>query len=460
MQTATISRREFLDIVQRSYPGGLPVIRDEEIPSSVGGPEFTAVWRDRYSERDEALPSLICIPRHAQKDFFAWTYTYLPALRPLTAFIRVVDPSLLETLPKGNSTPSFGRFGEAFSALIIGEAVSYVEPRIDPRQLVSNACANTHSFAVTRAIALGYDEHIEEVSAAWYSVGEITKQSRRSFDVRALSAPFQVLHDLYSDGGHSRLLLPPQLRIIGEACHEIAFAGDVQDRTWRNLTSSFGYLSEVRDQMQESRENRVRAFDKAWEWFANNRHSDSLLSGFLCGYLGSRIAPGDLDHFGLVAKMLPVAPTASLWFSLCSGLQSGGQVLGFADGLGRRILRDLEQSDDVLGRPRCDLGLSELEVLFSRDKPLTDFRTGSSGLLTIELFPCVTTSIRWQRSNEFQVDLFERRDTSLVEARQLVRELAAALERVNLIRSQLARVVDVESDQPLQPKGDKRPKRR
>jgi hypothetical protein len=104
--------------------------------------------------------------------------------------------------------------------------------------------------------------------------------------------------------------------------------------------------------------------------------------------------------------------------------------------------------------------MNELEVLLTRDKPLTDFRTASNGLLTVELLACVTTSIRWQRANEFQADLFERHDASMVETRELVRELSFALERVDIIRRQLTRQVDIDSDYSSQPKGDKKPRRR
>jgi hypothetical protein len=136
---------------------------------------------------------------------------------------------------------------------------------------------------------------------------------------------------------------------------------------------------------------------------------------------------------------------AALWFSLCSGLQSRGQILAFGEGLGRRILRDIEQSDDVFGRPRCDVGVNELRILSSREKALTDFKTASSGLLTVELMPCVNTSIRWQRIAEVQSDLFGGRDIT-GETRELVRELSKALDRVEVIRRQLARNVDLDPD--------------
>jgi hypothetical protein len=445
MYITTASRRELLDIVQRTYPGEVSNLRNGETGPDLRDSELSLIWRDEMQERSHTLPSLVAIPRDFQKDFFAWTYTYLSSLRPFTAFVRVVDSNLLATIEKGNIVRNLGRLGEAFVALIIGEAAGYVEPRLDIRQLTSTACANTHSSALTRAVALGFDDHLKEVSASWQLVGELTKQSRRNLDANTLNAPFEVLHELYTDEQHLGNRFSSPLNHVSSACREIVREGDIQKHTWRELTSSFGSISELREQMQESRENRVRTFEKARDWFTTNPQGDPILRGFVCGYLGSRIAPGDLDHLHLVATMSPIAQTAALWFSLCSGLQSRGQILAFGEGLGRRILRDIEQSDDVFGRPRCDLGVNELRILSGREKALIDFKTASSGLLTVELIPCVNTSVRWQRIAEVQSDLFGGRDVT-VETRELVRDLSKALDRVEVIRRQLARNVDLDPD--------------
>lgn len=457
MYTASVSRREFLDILQRSYPGTpLSRTRDER-DYDLKGEDLQLVWKDERQCRDYVLPSMVVIPAGGQKDFFAWAFTYLATLRPFTAFIRVVEPSLFQSITRTESQRNLARVSEAFIALIIGEATSYVEPRLDLRQLTSNACANTHSYALTRATVLGLGEFSEHVSIAWASLGELTRQTRRHFDLASLRAPFQVLFELLT--GRSGPTLTPPNDLVRQACGELLKSGDINDRTWRELSDTLGGLFELRAQMQESRENRVRTLERASEWFADHRRAEPLLSAFVCGYLCSRIAPGDLDHLNLVSRFLPNTPAAMLWFSVCSGLQSHGQVSAFADGLGSRILRDLEQSEDLFGRPRCDIALAELELLSMRDKPLTDFRTSSNGMLTVELIPAVTTSIRWQRTAEVQVDLFERRDSS-ADVRNLVRELSFALERVEIIRRQLARHADLDPDNPTQSKGEKKARRR
>jgi hypothetical protein len=310
------------------------------------------------------------------------------------------------------------------------------------QQLTPNACANSHSYALARAVALGSEDLTEEVSSAWSSVRSLTRQRQWEHNLDDLRTAFRVL--LSCRGQRSTLVnsYPPVLPLLERACREIGEAGDIKDETWSELTGHRASLSELRGRMADSRENRVRAFDNAWITIAGLSQGDPTLASFLCGYLGSRIAPGELDHAAVVAKTLEAAPGALLWFGVCSGIRSDGQVLAFSKGLGQRILRDLEQASHVLDKPRCDLAIVELQVLFDREMPLAEFRTGGIGSLTVELMPGVTTSVRWPAELNEQGDLFERRG-ALFETRDLVKEMSMALARVDYVRARLERAVDL-----------------
>jgi hypothetical protein len=214
---------------------------------------------------------------------------------------------------------------------------------------------------------------------------------------------------------------------------------------------------ELIEQMSQSRENRLRAFEKLAQTLSKQAESKNSLPAFICGYMGSRIAPGELDHLNLLARLTPFAPSSLLWFCLCAGLQSHGQILAFFEGLGRRLLRDAEQNDTILSRPKCDVSLSELVVLLNRDKALSDFRTASNGSLNIELIPCITTTVRWPRTHDSQTELFEKRNSS-DEARVLFAELGSALERVDMIRRKLERALDM-SPSSSRYAQEKRPRR-
>jgi hypothetical protein len=458
MRTTIMNRRELLDIlVGRHRSSVQDSLSLEQVPEV--GQEMKVIWREEEISPGGTLPRVITMPREAHREFLAWTYTYLVTLRPFTAFIRLLDPAMGSELLRRSQVQDLGRFREAFVALIISESVSHLDLRPDfLRQLTPSACANSHSYALARAVALGSEEQIEEVSSAWFSVRDLTKQRHPEHNLGDLKMAFYVLMGCREYRSPPRGSMPLELPLFERACREIAEKGDIRDETWSDLTGPWASLSGIRRQMLESRESRVRAFDKAWETVGEIARTNPTLASFISGYLGSRIAPGDLDHVGVVARTLQDAPSALLWFGLCSGLRSDGQVLAFAGGLGRRILRDLEQTDHVLDRPRCDMAIAELEVLLNQAKPLADFRTGSNGSLTVELTPGVTTTVRWPRPSDTQADFFERRDLSF-ETRDLVKDLSVALDRVEYFRRRLERTVDLGVGSP-KGRTDLKPKRR
>jgi hypothetical protein len=458
MRTTTMNRRELLDLIagrrREGVQGGLEIE-----PTAEAKQEVTALWLEEELSPEGILPRALVMPKEAHRDFLAWTYTYLPALRPFTAFIRLLDPSTASELVKRKCVQDLGQFREAFGALIICEAMSYLGKRHElPQQLTPNACANSHSYALARAVALGFERDVEEVSSAWHSVRDLTKQRQWERNQTDIKMAFRVLTRSVDRQSTPSTEGPLELALFERACREIAYAGDIKNETWFDLTGRWASLSEIRMQMQESRESRVRAFEKAWLTIAETSQANPALAGFISGYLGSRIAPGELDHAGVVARTLESAPGALLWFGICSGLRSDGQILAFSGGLGRRILRDLEQANYVLDRPGCDLAITELDVLLNREKSLIDFRTGSSGSLTVELLPGVVTTVRWPSPSDAQADLFEKREVAS-ETRDILRDLSVALEQVDYLRRRLDRTFDLGTG-AQRGRSDPKPKRR
>jgi hypothetical protein len=401
---------------------------------------MTVVWREEDASANGTLPRLITMPGEAHREFLSWAYTYLSILRPLTAYVRLLDPLKASGMRDRGTATALGRFSEAFIGAIIGEAVSYLGLRPESlHQLTSNASANSHAYALTRVVALGLRQWLDEVSSAWSLVRELTGHAENHVpDAKHAVAILSGLRARQYTSGAS----DPELPLLEQACWEIADAGDIGDDTWSTLTAPWGStLLKIRAQMAGSRENRVRAFDRASAALADNPRVDRVLASFVSGYLGSRIAPGELDHLNIAARTLETAPSALLWFGVCSGLRSDGQILAFGGGLGRRILRDLEEGGDVLDRPRCDLAITELDVLLNREKPLTDFRPGSNALLTVELAPGVVTAVRWPKLAGAQAELFPSRVVPF-EVQLLIRDLSTALDRVDSIQRRLERAVD------------------
>src|SRR5439155_15625454 len=123
------------------------------------------------------------------------------------------------------------------------------------------------------------------------------------------------------------------------------------------------------------------------------------------------------------------------------GLQEHSNLQNYSAGLGRRVLRDLLQDDRFLDRPRCDIALTELNVLSDVPSPKLDFHTRLRGHVEVEIAPCVTSNIRWSPRGDFSMTS-SNQTFDPGEARQLLDEMDQSLSRIESVHSKLARLFE------------------
>ena len=177
---------------------------------------------------------------------------------------------------------------------------------------------------------------------------------------------------------------------IYSACVNLYRDSEVGPESWDLLSREYPRLREARREMQGPREGRVVFFEQFVFSLAETRRSDSEFASFLCGFLASQIGPGTLDYLSLLTPHLDQFPTSFLWYGLCSGLQHRSSLHGFSGALGRRVMREILRRESVFDSPLSDIALAELEALTSSDTAAMEFRTGTQGVLAIEIVPLVT----------------------------------------------------------------------
>jgi hypothetical protein len=192
--------------------------------------------------------------------------------------------------------------------------------------------------------------------------------------------------------------------------------------------------------MRGPREDRVTLFEKSLQSLLRNKPSNELHSAFVCGYLASQIGPGAIDHVSLLAPCVHTMPTTFLWYGLCAGLQQNSKLPSYAEGLGRRVLRDALHNENFLDRPSGDIALSELDVVTRSEGPAMEFHTGTKGHLEVELAPCVYSIVRWPSREEFTANRYSTM-LETAEVRDVLVEMDRALDRVDYLRSRLSRLV-------------------
>jgi hypothetical protein len=338
---------------------------------------------------------------------------------------------------------------------MIGETMAHLGSRFSPSNLSPVAFENTLSFAIFRAISLGMGGGLPRALAtAWLDARRITGQPQLPIRAEDVEAAWNILIACsYGETESMTVATKPSPKIL-RACKELQGSGDITAETWDALTEGTPSLHAVRPAMSGPVEERVSAVERV---FASVL-PDDVITPFVCGYLVSQIAPGSLDHLVLATSYGSRDPRCYLWYALCAGLRPKSQVLRFGSGIGMRLARDSGRPEDILAPPTCDIGLAELEVASRTDTGRPVFMTSAQGLVNVEIFPCVSTLLKWSDKRSDQVGLFDAGIADLSAVRTCAENLEQTIHALSDISRTLKKSIGNE-ESVAEPPGRK-PRRR
>jgi len=396
MQCSRLSRIEFGALLTERKPGqeDFPNFRQDQPESPPLKSEMWVCWSVDKNRADE-LPRIVVVADEVLEDFFAWAITFLPNYRPLTSFLRVLPWSVFSELQK-RKAPRVFENRSVLIGLILGETLTNATGRGFIESLPLTAFESTYSYAIGRAIALGFDDFLlPYISAGWQSARKFGEQRGRRMSPEFLESVWGVVLLLAGDRSSNRGVFRQTERIgeLLQACEEISARGQLSTSALERL--SLGRISPLLfvDAMRLPREQRVVAFERAMQDLATSPTSEPGIN-FVVGYLASLVGDGSLEHAHLVFPLQAQFPTAMLWYGICAALPPTTRVLLDYGHLGLRILRLLDRKDDILDTPYCDISLSELEIMIRGEPRSRSFRQAHASFLRVELAPCITTVIR------------------------------------------------------------------
>jgi hypothetical protein len=235
-------------------------------------------------------------------------------------------------------------------------------------------------------------------------------------------------HERYADNVSENVLA---------AGRRILEVGELTDSECDTLMGNILGSDSLRESMAGRREDRVVIVERLVRSLVSARHGEDEGAAFLCGYLASRIAPGNIEHVSLLLPVLKELPSSVLWYGFCAGLSADRTAKSWGHGLGLRIGRELSRPVDIMESPRCDLSLAELEVMSSGTNYLTQIPLDDSGKIVVEIAPCISSTFMLRHRVEAEAGDAEEREVS-PETGDLLRELDEAGQRVKAIGQKLA----------------------
>ncbi|HEY6182368.1 MAG TPA: hypothetical protein VIW67_08990 [Terriglobales bacterium] len=421
--------------------------------------EVWACWAEDFQTAD-SFPPLVIVGDDDLIDFLAWAVTFLPTFRPLTSFLRVLPWTIYSLASEQRYMPET-EIGSILLGAILGETLTNATGRGFVESLPLTAFESTHSYAMSRVLALGLNAKLAPyVSNGWQLTRALTEHRTRQLPHHALEKVWSLLVSLASRPNNA----PPtvvdddQLRVIWDACAEIRSGGRLSGLIWDQLSRGRLSNSTLDEFIEAPKERRVEVFEMAVRSLSL-MPSEELSTSFLLGYLANLVSGGSLEHAHLIFPLQHQLPTAMLWYGICAGLAPHSRILADYGHLGIKLLRSLNRHEDLMSPPSSDISLSELEVIL-RDPPRTRaFRQAHTSSLRVELAPFVNTVMRSiaTRPTNDQPNLIE--DDAIQEPSDRVRlsELIISLRRTLSMAESLLDSTPKHPDGPApQSKGKRR----
>ncbi len=451
-------RRRFVDLIaNRKPPGEVDVRSTDTIEGiSLQGDDILLVWQ-KSPAGPFSLPRAVIVTEERLSDFLAWVSTYFRHIRPFTAHCRVLTPALAKIAKQSNSPSLLQNMKSADIGLILAEGIAYSIGRTDLNRLTLSAFARTLSFAYAES-AKRYEQMftengkvIEQIRNGWQSARELTNQASLDLLPADISDVWAVILSAIAGikNYQTNSILEP---FFIEALQGVKENGLVPSEAWMKLPGGrFQTVGSAIEALDGPRESRVKAVEVAIQELSHGPLTTRRERAFVAGYLTSRIQPGSLDHFSLLFPAIAELRESFLWYGACSGLTPETSVDNYGNGLGWLMKRELGRPSHWLDRPNCDIALSEMTNLFRNgDRAKLNLRTSTSGALKVEIFPLISTNVKWSWHSEGhvrgegtlsvrQMGLFEkegnlRQDVSelLSEIQESSKSLAAIKKKVEL----------------------------
>lgn len=395
--------------------GGLRKPGVEELVSGppLGRPPSRSVivcWNFPPSEAHD-LPGLLIVPDGELDAFFAWSTTFIPQLRPLTAFVRVVTWETFVVY--NNAREKWTGMGPMIVGTVLGELLMSASESQGVLDTIPVIRMESTLSAVLGQLALrGFISPalIHTVTSNWLLARQITRSPKR-FEDDLVTNVWSVIMHLE---GQPSMYVPTNARLIPvlKACSLLQRGLPIESQLWQSMGGGTIPFEAQLSALKQSKESRVEVF----ETFTSSllaEAGDPIVTDFFVGYLASLVSGGSLEHSHLIHHIAQ-RPAAMLWYGVCSGLRPDTKLLSDYGHLGLRFLRRINRESDLLAEPSCDISIDELKILVRGENGTHIFRQTTSFHLRVELAPTVTGVVRWSGRPESQaasqLDLFAERE--------------------------------------------------
>jgi hypothetical protein len=329
------------------------------------------------------------------EDYFetmTWLNAYFSGLAPITQWCRILPHSQAERFATRSCSIGLGHMLGAWVGAVLAECSVQAGGIQNLRDIAGSAAASSATFAAGRAAAVwGADNDFAEIARRHDELALSLREGSRPIAAEALVTLWSVLNEPFDRSTYSdRHALEPLISILATVVQQV---NDIEPSELvarvALQASDWFKLPDLVDCADGPQVERVRALDRLSEHLSSGPRSPVMeaVLGLGASFIdpGAAVSPELLRRHG---RQFPVAP---IWQGVFAGALAPLRVMTDQGGLGRLVAKSLLASDDLQGRPSCDIAYDELIRWITPGRSLKlDVRGMSSRVLSVELAPGVT----------------------------------------------------------------------
>lgn len=385
---ARLRREQLIELLEGRPQKALPVRPREPGDLKPESGEFAAVWRDQPGAGPWPMPQALIVEEEDADDLLAWATTYLRAMGPLTAQVRVLSPARMYALLELSPLELRPFLGGAVG-LVLCEALMHARHGLPLAVFGASASRSTLSYALLRAKHLGF---------GWDALAEIAERferlrrdAKQPIPGSAINAVLGVAQAFLEGIGSRAASTGP----AGQEWLARLMAGtDTYELAEEILSRSADLLGgrNVSGLGTMTAEERVRLLDEIAPTLLEgsaprlDRAFALALASFVC-------RPGLEQQASLLSEYARRLPEAWLWLGVMQCRSPLAEVLSSGDAAGWWIARELLRTEDPFSPPRADVAASELAVML-RGRSRYAGRLLTRGRVEVEILPMVSVVIR------------------------------------------------------------------
>lgn len=347
----------------------------------------------------DPLAEVLVVRDENFQDILNWLNSFFAGLSPVTQWCRVLPQSVAERMAVRTDAVGLGRMLGPWVGAVLAECSVQAGGLQSLRDMPGSAAASSATFAAGRAEAIWNQENnFTEIARRHDDLSHSLRDGSRPLAAQELIPLWTVLGGrIETLNSSDRRTLGPLIDILSEVASD---SGPLEPaevvKKVSQLARDYFNVPELADCAVGPQVERVRALDRLGQTLASGPKSPVIeaLLGLGASFIdpGSAVAPELLRRYG---QQLPVAP---IWQGVFAGALSPLRVMTDQHGLGRLVAKTLLASDDLEGRPTCDIAYEELVRWITPGRSLKlDMRGMSARVLSVELMTGVTCAFSFGR---------------------------------------------------------------